>query len=201
MHQVGAGRRPPPRPRAEEKQRGLGAKETKEQGLGGLRAPSRRRPQRKNGPGLGAKETKEQGLGGLRAPSRRRPRRKNGPGLGAKETKEQGIGGLRAPSRPRPAARHFAEGSTSPGPTPPAPEEKWPGTWCKGNEGTRVRGLSCTKSAPASGPIAPGRRPVTPFGGPPSAGGLTPRPRPPTPAASHFGRQPYRPPAVSPLNR
>ena len=33
----------------------------------------------------------------------------------------------------------------------PAPEEKLPGTWCKGNEGTRVRGLSCTKSAPGLG--------------------------------------------------
>ena len=31
----------------------------------------------------------------------------------------------------------------------PTPEEKWPGTWCKGNEGTRVRGLTCTKPAPA----------------------------------------------------
>ena len=30
----------------------------------------------------------------------------------------------------------------------PAPEEKWPGTWCKENERTRVRGLSCTKPAP-----------------------------------------------------
>ena len=116
---------------------GLGAKETKERGLGGLRAPSRRRPRRKNGPGLGAKETKEQGLRGFHAPSWRRPRRKKGPGLGAKETKEQGLGGFHAPSRrrPRPEARHFAEGSTSPGPPP---------------------------------------------------------------AASHFGRQPYRPPAVSP---
>ena len=80
---------------------GLGAKETEEQGSAGIRAPSRRRPRRKNGPGLGAKETKEQGLGGFHAPRRRRPRRKNGSGLGAKETKEQGLGGLRAPRRRR----------------------------------------------------------------------------------------------------
>ena len=80
---------------------GLGAKETKDQGAGGYRAPSRRRPWRKNRPGLGAKETEEQGAAGFRAPSRRRPRRKNRPGLGAKETEEQGVAGFRAPSRRR----------------------------------------------------------------------------------------------------
>ena len=85
---------------------GLGAKETEEQGLAGFRAPSRRRPRRKNSPGLGAKETEEQGLAGLRAPRRRRPRRKNSPGLGAKETKEQGLGGLRAPRRRRPRRKN-----------------------------------------------------------------------------------------------
>lgn len=38
----------------------------------------------------------------------------------------------------------------------PAPEEKWPGPWCKGNGGTRVSGLSCTKSAPAPEKKSPG---------------------------------------------
>ena len=68
------------------------------------------------------------------------------------------------------------------------------GTWCKGNERTRVRGLSCTKSEPVPTGARLGRRPVTPT--PTPAGGST-SPGP-TPAASHFGQQPYRPPAVSP---
>ena len=123
---------------------GFGAKETKGQGLAGFRAPSRRRPRKKNGPGLGAKKTKEQGLGGFRAPSRRRSRRKNGARLGAKETEEQGLAVFHAPSRP-------------------------PGA-----------GL--------------GRRPVTPT--PTPAGGST-SPGP-TPAASHFGLQPYGRPPLTP---
>ena len=33
----------------------------------------------------------------------------------------------------------------------PAPEEKWPGPWCKGNGGIRGSGLSCTKSSVSLG--------------------------------------------------
>ena len=47
------------------------------------------------------------------------------------------------------------------------------GAWCKGNEGTRVKGLSCTKSASRLG-----QRPVTSPKAPPSTGGL-PQRRPP----------------------
>ena len=125
---------------------GLGAKETEKQDAGGFRAPSRRRPRRKNRPGLGAKETKDQGAAGFRAPSRRRPRRKNRPGLGAKETEEQGSVGIRAPSRrpnsagadpgrrpvtsasgpiaPRPEARQFASGPAPRPLQPPRPVVK-----------------------------------------------------------------------------
>ena len=110
--------------------------------------------------------------------------RKNRPRFGAKETEEQGAAGFRAPSRRRPRP------------------EKSPGTWCKGNGGTRVSGNSCTKSAPApeekspglgaketkeqgsagfrapSPRSPPGRRPVTsPKAPPPPAARLQP-PRP-----------------------
>ena len=80
----------------------LGAKETEDQGLAGIRAPSPWRPRAKTGLRLGAKGTEDQGLAGIRAPSPWRPRAENGLRLGAKGTKEQGFAGIRAPSPRRP---------------------------------------------------------------------------------------------------
>ena len=92
------------RPSAE-KARRLGAKETKEQGLAGIRAPSPYRPSAEKVRRLGAKGTKEQGFAGICAPSRRRPSAEKVWRLGAKGTKEQGLAGICAPSPCRPSAR------------------------------------------------------------------------------------------------
>ena len=76
----------------------LGAKETEDQGLAGIRAPSPWRPRAENGLRLGARETEEQGFAEFRAPRLRRPRAENGPRLGAQQTEDQGLAGIRAPS-------------------------------------------------------------------------------------------------------
>ena len=94
--------RPYCRPSAE-KVRRPGAKGTKEQGLAGVCAPSRRRPSAEKARRLGAKGTKEQGFAGICAPSPRRPSAEKVRRLGAKGTKEQGAAGICAPSRHRPS--------------------------------------------------------------------------------------------------
>ena len=85
----------------------LGAKETEDQGLAGIRAPSPWRPRAENGLRLGARKTEEQGFAEFRAPSLRRPRAENGPRLGAQQTEEQGFAGIHAPSPRRPRAGRF----------------------------------------------------------------------------------------------
>ena len=100
------------RPSAE-KVRRLGAKGTKEQGFAGIRAPSPCRPSAEKVRRLGAKGTKEQGFAGICAPSRRRPSAEKVWRLGAKGTKEQGFAGDRAPSRRRPSAEKIGKGSRS----------------------------------------------------------------------------------------
>ena len=96
------------RPRAENVRR-LGAKETEEQGVAGIRAPSPWRPRAEKSRRLGAKGTEEQGIAGIRAPSPQRPRAENIRRLGAKGTEEQGFAGIRAPSLRRPRAPARAE--------------------------------------------------------------------------------------------
>ena len=55
-----------------EKARGLGAKETEEQGLAGIHAPSQSARIWEKARGLGASETEGQGLEGIHAPSQMR---------------------------------------------------------------------------------------------------------------------------------
>ena len=90
-------------PPSAEKVRRLGAKGTKEQGLAGVCAPSRRRPSAEKVRRLGAKGTKEQGFAGVCAPSPCRPSAEKAWRLGAKGTKEQGVAGICSPSRHRPS--------------------------------------------------------------------------------------------------
>ena len=91
----------------------------------------------------------------------RRPRAKKRGGLGAKETEEQGPAGFRAPSRRRPRTKKrvgfgakngdIRAGGISCTKSAPATGEETRGTWCKGNGDIRAGGISCTKTAPATG--------------------------------------------------
>ena len=122
--------RPYCRPSAE-KVRRPGAKGTKEQGLAGVCAPSRRRPSAEKARRLGAKGTKEQGFAGICAPSPCRPSAEKARRLGAKGTKEQGLAGVCAPSSRRPSAekarRLGAKGTKEQGAAGIcAPSRHWP---------------------------------------------------------------------------
>ncbi len=98
----------------------LGAKETKEQGFAGIRAPSPKGWSSEKGQRLGAKETEKQGFAGVFAPSPKGWSSEKGQRLGAKETKEQGFSGIRAPSpKPRSGAPPKPDAGNPPLGTPP----------------------------------------------------------------------------------
>ena len=144
------------------------------------------RPRRKNSPGLGAKETKEQGLEGLRAPSRRPAPEEKWPGTWCKGNEGTRVKGLSCTkSAPAPEEKWPGtwckgnEGTRVRGLTctkpAPAPEEKWRGL---GAKETEEQGLAVFH-APSRPPGARlGQRPVTSAGGP----ALDRRPSPAPPA-------------------